>query len=214
MENDRGTAISLCSDPSNSTYLRFLSSNERSPTLMTHTVAGVSIELTKGNIVKQDDLDAVVNAANAQLRTGGGVAGAIHSAAGPSLTEETHPLAPIEPGEAVTTGGHDLPNEYIIHVLGPVYGRDEPSDELLRTAYENALQQAEENDITSIGFPAISTGAFGFPVREAARIALQTMLEWAPRMDTVKQIRFVLFDDEDLEVHQEALKEVRTGGRQ
>lgn len=193
-----------------SSYVRFLSSNERSPTLMTHTEAGVSIELTKGNIVKQDDLDAVVNAANAQLRTGGGVAGAIHRAAGPGLTEETRPLAPIEPGEAVTTGGHDLPNEYIIHVLGPVYGRDEPSDELLRTGYENALQQAEDNDITSIGFPAISTGAFGFPTPEAARIALRTMLDWASRLDSVKQIRFVLFDDDDLHVHQEALEEVRS----
>lgn len=177
---------------------------------MTHTEAGVSIELTKGNIVKQDDLDAVVNAANAQLRTGGGVAGAIHRAAGPSLTEETRSLAPITPGEAVITGGHDLPNQYIIHVLGPVYGRDEPSDELLRTGYENALQQAEENDVTSIGFPAISTGAFGFPTPEAARIALGTMLDWAPRLDTVEQIRFVLFDDNDLEVHQEALEEVKT----
>lgn len=176
---------------------------------MTHTEAGVSIELTQGNIVQQDDLDAVVNAANAQLRTGGGVAGAIHGAAGPSLTEETRPLAPIEPGEAVTTGGHDLPNEYIIHVLGPVYGQDEPSDELLRTAYENALQEAERHDITSIGFPAISTGAFGFPAPEAARIALRTMLDWASRLDSVEQIRFVLFDDDDLQIHQEALEEVR-----
>lgn len=176
---------------------------------MTHSEAGVSIELTKGNIVNQSDLEAVVNAANAQLRIGGGVAGAIHRAAGPGLTEETRPLAPISPGEAVITGGHDLSNEYVIHVLGPVYGRDEPSDELLRTGYENALQRAEENEITSIGFPAISTGAFGYPLPEAARIALTTMLDWAPRLESVKKIRFVLFDDEDLNVHQEALDELR-----
>lgn len=177
---------------------------------MTHTEAGVSIELTKGNIVKQNDLDAVVNAANAQLRTGGGVAGAIHSAAGPSLTEETRPLAPIEPGEAVITGAHNLPNEYIIHVLGPVYGQDEPSDKLLRNGYENALRRAEKHAIASIGFPAISTGAFGFPSREAARIALNTMLDWAPRLESVEQIRFVLFDEEDLDIHREALEEVRS----
>lgn len=175
---------------------------------MTHSEAGVSIELTKGNIINQSDLEAVVNAANAQLRTGGGVAGAIHRAAGPGLTEETRPLAPISPGEAVITGGHDLSNEYVIHVLGPVYGRDEPSDELLRTGYENALQRAEENEITSIGFPAISTGAFGFPVSEAARIALNTMLDWASRLESVTVIRFVLFDNEDLKIHQEALEEL------
>ncbi len=171
----------------------------------THTDAGVTIELMSGNIVKQNDVEAIVNAANAQLRTGGGVAGAIHQAAGPGLTDETRPLAPIETGEAVTTGAHDLPNDYVIHVLGPVYGRDEPSDELLRTAYENALQQAEAHEISSVAFPALSTGAFGFPVDDAARIALRTMLDWAPKLRTVDTIRFVLFDKADYEVHVEAL---------
>jgi O-acetyl-ADP-ribose deacetylase (regulator of RNase III) len=172
---------------------------------MTHTEAGVTIELVQGNIVKQEDVDAVVNAANAQLRTGGGVAGAIHSAAGPGLTEETQPLAPIQPGEAVITSAHDLPNKHIIHVLGPVYGRDEPSDELLRTGYENALRHAEENGVRTIAFPALSTGAFGYPMEEAASIALTTMLDWAPRLDAVELIRFVLFDESDLEVHEDAL---------
>lgn len=176
---------------------------------MTHTEARVTIELVTGNIVEQDDVDAVVNAANAQLRTGGGVAGAIHDAAGPGLTDETRPLAPIQPGEAVLTGGHDLPNAHVIHVLGPVYGRDEPSDELLRTGYENALRQAEEHGITSVAFPAISTGAFGFPVDAAARIAVGVMLEWAPRLETVTLVRFVLFDDEDYQAHTEALSDLR-----
>jgi len=170
---------------------------------MMHSVGDVTVELAQGNIVKQDDVEAVVNAANAQLRTGGGVAGAIHSAAGPGLTEETRPLAPIEPAEAVITGGHDLPNAYIIHVLGPVYGRDEPSDELLRRGYENALERAEENDVTSVAFPAISTGAFGFPVRPAARIALGTMLDRAPFLESVSLVRFVLFDTDDLNAHEE-----------
>ncbi len=87
-------------------------------------INGITLEIVKGNIVSQPDLDAVVNAANAELRIGGGVAGAIHRAAGPELTEETQPLAPIKPGEAVITGGHNLDNNYIIHTLGPVYGRE------------------------------------------------------------------------------------------
>jgi len=168
----------------------------------------VTIEIVTGDIAQQGDVEAVVNAANAQLQMGGGVAGAIHRGAGPKLAEETRPLAPIQPGEAVITGGHELPNEHIIHVLGPVYGRDEPSDELLRAGYENALRRAEENDITSVAFPAISTGAFGFPLKPAARIALRTVLERAPHLTTVEHVRFVLFDDETRRVHEEVLEEL------
>ncbi len=176
---------------------------------MTHTEAGVAIELTTGNIVKQPDVEAIVNAANAQLRTGGGVAGAIHSAAGPGLTEETRPMAPIQPGEAVISGGHKLPNDHVIHVLGPVYGRDEPSDELLRTGYENALRRAEENDLSSVAFPALSTGAFGFPMQPAARIAVETILDAAPDLDAVEHVRFVLFDEDALRAHEDALSTLR-----
>jgi O-acetyl-ADP-ribose deacetylase (regulator of RNase III) len=155
-------------------------------------------------------MEAIVNAANAQLRTGGGGAGAIHSAAGPGLTEETRPMAPIQPGEAVLSGAHDLPNEHVIHVLGLVYGRDEPSDELLRDGYENALRRAEETGITSVAFPALSTGAFGYPLDEAARIAMETILDAAPNLDSVEHIRFVLFDDEALETHEQALETLLT----
>ena len=176
---------------------------------MTHTEDGVTIELVTGNIVKQDDMEAIVNAANAQLRTGGGVAGAIHSAAGPGLTDETRPLAPIEPGEAVITGAHDLPNAHVIHVLGPVYGRDEPSDELLRAGYENALQRAEEHEVSSVAFPAISTGAFGYPLDEAARIAVQTLLDAAPDLNSVTHVRFVLFDENTYQAHADALTALR-----
>ena len=176
---------------------------------MTHTEAGVTIELVKGNIVKQDDMAAVVNAANAQLRTGGGVAGAIHQAAGPKLTEETRPLAPIQPGEAVITGGHDLPNDHVIHVLGPVYGRDAPAEGLLRAGYEKPLDRAEENDVPSVAIPAISTGAFGFPMNAAARIAVETILDRAPSLESVEHIRFVLFGDDAFEAHKTALSELR-----
>jgi O-acetyl-ADP-ribose deacetylase (regulator of RNase III) len=180
--------------------------HRRSP-MKTHT-SNVTIEIVTGDIASQDDVEAVVNAANAQLQMGGGVAGAIHRGAGPKLAEETRPLAPIQPGEAVITGGYELPNDHVIHVLGPVYGRDEPSDELLRAGYENALRLAEENDIASIAFPAISTGAFGFPLASAARIALRTVLEHAPSLSSVEHVRFVLFDDETRRVHENALEEL------
>lgn len=169
---------------------------------------GITVECVQGDIAKQPDMDAVVNAANAELLMGGGVAGAIHRAAGPGLAEECRPLAPISPGEAVITGGHNLPNRYVIHCLGPVYGYDRPSDQLLASCYRNALQLAEENEIPSIAFPAISTGAFGYPMEPAARIALQTVLEMIPRLSSVKHIRFVLYNDSARRIHEQALEEL------
>lgn len=171
------------------------------------TVGAVAIECIKGDIADQSEIDAVVNAANAQLRTGGGVAGAIHRAAGPGLEEEAVPLGPIEPGEAVITGGHGLPNEHVIHVLGPVYGRDEPSDEILATCYEEALTLADENGIESIALPAISTGAFGYPLEEAAEIAVNTVVHLASELSSVRLIRFVLFDDRALRIFERLLSE-------
>lgn len=176
---------------------------------MTTDVAGITLELTQGDIADQPDVEAVVNAANAQLSTGGGVAGALHRAAGPGLAEEARPLAPIHPGEAVTTGAHNLPNESVIHVLGPVYGRDEPSDALLRAGYENALREAEEHGFSSVAFPAISTGAFGFPMKPAARTALDTILENAHRLDTVRHVRFVLHDEHALRLHEDTFFELQ-----
>ncbi|MFP4067177.1 MAG: macro domain-containing protein, partial [Spirochaetaceae bacterium] len=124
---------------------------------------GVTVECVLGDIVRQPDVDAVVNAANAQLQIGGGVAGAVHRAAGPELAAECRPYAPIRPGEAVITGAGRLPNRHVIHVLGPVYGMDKPEDKLLADCYRNALRRAEENRLSSVAFPAISTGAFGYP---------------------------------------------------
>ena len=172
------------------------------------TRAGVEIECVGGDIADQPDVEAVVNAANAELRTGGGVAGAIHRAAGPGLEEECRPLAPIQPGQAVVTGGHDLPNDHVIHCLGPVYGRDEPSDELLASCYREALARAEEEGIRSVAFPAISTGAFGYPLEAATRVALRTVWEAAPRLESVRRVRFTLFGDRALDVHEEVLAEL------
>lgn len=169
---------------------------------------GVTAECTQGDIANQPEMDAVVNAANAELRIGGGVAGAIHRAAGPGLEEECRPLAPIRPGQAVITGAHGLPNRYVIHCLGPVYGRDEPADGLLASCYRNALRLAERNGIASIAFPAISTGAFGYPMEPAARVALKTIVDELPRLSSVKHIRFVMFDAAGLRTHAQVLEEL------
>ena len=158
-----------------------------------------------GDITRQIGFDAVVNAANAQLRPGGGVAGAIHRAAGPGLAEECRPLAPIKPGQAVITGGHNLPNRYVIHCLGPVYGVDRPSDRLLADCYRNALRLAEERGLSSVAFPAISTGAFGYPMEEAAEVAFRAIIEMAPALKAVKVVRLVVRDETALRIHEEAL---------
>lgn len=165
--------------------------------------ANTTVECVQGDIARQPDMDAVVNAANAELRIGGGVAGAIHRAAGPGLEQECRALAPIQPGQAVITGAHNLPNRHVIHCLGPVYGVDEPSDRLLADCYRSAIQLAEENQIGSLAFPAISTGAFGFPSEPAARIALNTIRATLADLKTVKLIRFVLFSKSDLQIFEQ-----------
>lgn len=171
----------------------------------------VRLELVTGDITAQDDLDAVVNAANAQLMPGGGVAGAIHRKAGPRLAQACRPLAPIKPGQAVITDGFDLPNPYVIHCLGPVYGRDRPEDVLLADCYRNALLLAQQRSLQSIGFPALSTGAFGYPMAEAARVALATVKDQARSLSSVTLIRFVFFREADLEIHKKACREVVDG---
>lgn len=172
------------------------------------TREGVTLQLSEGDIAAQSDVAAVVNAANAELRTGGGVAGALHRAAGPGLAEEARPMAPIRPGEAVLTGAHELPNDYVIHCLGPVYGRDEPSDELLARCYAEALRRAEEHEVASVAFPALSTGAFGYPMEEATRVALGAVREALPGLEHVRTIRFILYDQGALAVYERVFAEV------
>lgn len=175
---------------------------------MKRNIQGVTLECVCGDIAHQPDMEAIVNAANAQLRIGGGVAGAIHRAAGPGLEEECRPLAPIRPGQAVITGGHALPNRHVIHCLGPVYGVDEPAAELLASCYANALKLAEHFKISSIAFPAISTGFFGYPMEQAARVALETVIEMLPGLSSVRHIRFVLFTKADLNIFERMLESV------
>jgi O-acetyl-ADP-ribose deacetylase (regulator of RNase III) len=173
---------------------------------MEKKISGVTIECVKGDITRQPDVTAVVNAANAWLKPGGGVAGAIHRAAGPELDKECRPLAPIKPGQAVITGGHNLPNKYVIHCLGPRYGVDKPEDRLLSDCYRNALKLADEHEIDSIAFPAISTGVFGYPLQKAAEVALRTVKGTIPSLKHVKKIRFVLHSDRDLKIHEKVLE--------
>lgn len=172
---------------------------------MRREVDGLTLELEHGDITRQKDFTAIVNAANAQLRTGGGVAGAIHRAAGPGLAEECQQHAPIEPGQCVVSSGHQLPNPFVIHCLGPVYGQDKPEAELLASCYREALRLAEEHEMESVAFPALSTGAFGYPMEEAARIAIDTVIDAAAELEKVKRVRFVLWGEDALRAHEKAL---------
>lgn len=169
-------------------------------------IADVSIELVDGDITRQGDVDAVVNAANAELMPGGGVAGAIHRVAGPALARECRPLAPIRPGECVITDAHGLPNRHVLHCLGPVHGLDEPSADLLASCYRQALDLAEQNGLRSVAFPAISTGAFGFPMPAAADVAMTTVAETARRLESVRLVRFVLLGSSAMTTHRKALE--------
>ena len=173
-------------------------------------IGDVRIECVIGDITAQISFDAIVNAANAGLLPGGGVAGAIHRAAGPGLAEECRPLAPISPGQAVITGGRGLPIRYVVHCLGPVYGVDEPSSELLADCYRNALRLAESYGLASIAFPAISTGIFGYPMEKAAWVAVSAIAETAPSLDAVRTVRIVLRDEEALRLHEEALARLKS----
>lgn len=162
------------------------------------------IELHRVDITTLD-VDAIVNAANSALRGGGGVDGAIHRAAGPGLLEELRRFPGCAPGEAVMTRGHELPARWVIHAVGPVWrGGATGEAALLARAYERAFQLARgEPSIRTIAFPAISTGVYRYPRREAASIALDAMLRHAPRFDRVIA---ALFDDESLAIYRDTLR--------
>jgi len=171
-------------------------------------IDGVTVEIVEGDITKQPDVEAVVNAANAQLRTGGGVAGAIHRAAGPKLAEACRDFAPIKTGEAVITDAFELDNDYVIHCLGPVYGVDRPEDQFLVKTYKNVLKTAEENNIKSIAFPSISTGAFGYPIEQAAVTALRTIKSSLKDLQSIEKIRFILFSSSDFKIYKDTMNSI------
>ncbi|MCT7373670.1 macro domain-containing protein [Chelativorans salis] len=154
-----------------------------------------AIEIVVGDITEQRDMDAIVNAANAELMSGGGVAGAIHRKAGPELAQACRPLAPIRPGEAVITGSFRLPNTHVIHCLGPIYGVDKPEAELLARCYASAIALADTRGIGSLAFPALSTGAFSYPVEEAAPVACAAVAEALVRAESMRVVRHVLTNE-------------------
>jgi O-acetyl-ADP-ribose deacetylase len=182
--------------------------NDPAPSSATLQVGPAQLELVIGDITRQNGFSAIVNAANADLAPGGGVAGAIHQAAGPELARECAPLGPIRPGEAVLTAAYDLPNRFVIHCLGPVYNQDRPSDKLLASCYRNALEIADLNQIDAIAFPAISTGAFGYPMGEAAEVALRSLQEVLRDRKHVRRVRLVLADAAAMRTHLEAAERV------
>jgi O-acetyl-ADP-ribose deacetylase len=161
------------------------------------------IELVRGDITQQD-VDAIVNAANSSLLGGGGVDGAIHRAAGPSLLAECRLLGGCETGDAKATGGGDLPARYVIHTVGPVWrggGAGEP--ELLASCHRRSLEVAASLGCRTVAFPAISTGVYGYPVDLAATVAIAAVKE--AQTAPVEVVRFVLFHDGDLEIFRSAL---------
>jgi len=160
------------------------------------TIGKGRLTIKRGDIAKQDT-DAVVNAANRRLAPGGGVAGAIHRAAGERLREHCRKLDGCETGEAVLTPGFELPADHIIHTVGPVYGDHPNPEEALRSCYENSLRRAREASIVSLAFPLLSTGAFGYPVEEAARVALDVLAAWLGRGDPPRDLRLILWGEED-----------------
>jgi len=161
------------------------------------------IEVVEGDITALE-IDAIVNAANSTLLGGGGVDGAIHRAAGPGLLAECRTLGGCETGDAKVTSGHDLPSRYIIHTVGPVWrGGNSDEDELLASCYRRSLQLANELQVKTIAFPAISTGIYGFPKQQAASIALR---EVQRNMGTLERVFFVCFDSETAEIYRKLLK--------
>jgi O-acetyl-ADP-ribose deacetylase (regulator of RNase III) len=166
------------------------------------------IELVQGDITQQET-DAIVNAANPTLLGGGGVDGAIHRAAGPELLAESRTLGGCETGDAKITKGYKLKAKHVIHTVGPVYRRaGARAAELLASAYCRSLEVASENHLKSIAFPSISTGAYGYPLDEAAPIALKTVADFLKKHPEIELVRFVLFDGKTLVAYEEALKKL------
>jgi O-acetyl-ADP-ribose deacetylase (regulator of RNase III) len=166
------------------------------------------LSLAEGDITRQDT-EAIVNAANKTLRGGGGVDGAIHRAGGPRILEECIKIGGCETGDAVITTGGNLPARYVIHTVGPVY-RDGSRNEarLLKRAYVNCLKLASSHGIKSIAFPSISTGAYQFPLEDAAEIALGTAIHYLEENEDIELIRFVLFGQNALDVYTRILKKL------
>jgi O-acetyl-ADP-ribose deacetylase len=163
------------------------------------------IDIVRGDITKLD-VDAIVNAANTTLLGGGGVDGAIHRAAGAELLAECRTVGACRPGEAKITRGYHLPTRFVIHTVGPVWrGGKHHEPDILANCYRNSLQLAVENEIKTIAFPAISCGAYGYPIPEAAQIAVKTAQDFLATDDSIDKIIFVLWGEDIYDAYRETL---------
>jgi len=175
-------------------------------------VGQATVELLEGDITEQDT-DAIVNAANRSLLGGGGVDGAIHRAAGPQLLAESRTLGGCETGDAKITRGYKLKARRVIHTVGPIYhsaGKKAP--DLLASCYRRSLEVASANKLKSVAFPSISTGAYGYPLEEAAPIALKTVMDFMKAHPDIRLVRFVLFGQEAYQAYEKALKDLLKKG--
>ncbi len=172
------------------------------------TINTAELILTKGDIVKETT-DGIVNAANTRLIGGGGVDGAIHRAGGEGISKECQKIGGCATGKAVITSGGNLKAKYVIHAVAPVYqGGTKGEEQLLRSAYLESLKLASTKNMKSISFPSLGTGAYGYPVREAAHIALQTTVKYLQEHNDINTVRFVLYDDTTYDVFMRELKNV------
>ena len=175
---------------------------------MKKTVKASSVELVQGDITQQDTA-AIANAANTSLLGGGGVDGAIHRAGGPQILEECKKLNGCKTGDAKITTGGNLNAQYVIHTPGPIYrGGTVGESKLLESCYRRCLEVAVENDVDSIAFPSISTGVYGYPVNEAAEIALRTVRTFLENNPSLRLVRFVLFDKKTYQSFVDAMGKV------
>lgn len=166
------------------------------------------LELVQGDITQQD-VDAIVNAANNSLLGGGGVDGAIHRAAGSELLAETRTLGGCDTGDAKITRGYKLKARHVIHAVGPIYRPGDPEvPRLLASAYRRSLEVALDHGLETVAFPAISAGVYGYPLPEAASIALETVVDVVKTRDGLTLVRFVLFNDAVFDAFAAALRDL------
>ncbi len=182
--------------------------------MMEFMVGKTKIRIVRGDITEQTT-DAIVNAANPSLMGGGGVDGAIHRKGGPKILEECKKIRKTQypdglpTGKAVITTGGNLKAKHVIHTVGPVWrGGTHGEPELLAEAYKNSLSLAVSKGLKTIAFPSISTGAYGYPIEKACRVALKTVKEFLEKEDKLEEVVFVLFSQPDLETYEKAAKEI------
>jgi O-acetyl-ADP-ribose deacetylase (regulator of RNase III) len=179
------------------------------------TINKTRISIIQGDITKQST-DAIVNAANSGLMGGGGVDGAIHRAGGPAILEECRQIRTergrLPTGQAVITTGGNLKSSHVIHTVGPVWrGGSQGEPDLLAGAYRESLKLAVDSGLKTVSFPSISTGAYGYPVESAARVAIQAVIDFLNRDDSLEEVVFVLFDSRTTRIYEDMLKELSSG---